>query len=270
MSYHKTVYHHQKKCKQITKSKKPCGNIALTGSDYCRMHTNLTPLQRIEKKLEAKQKRSSIMSVDNNSARYLPAQLSVREAYETNLRSVTLLDMRQEIALLQARLQQLLDSPVDNLEKQLQVIDRIEKMITSITRLELSAQALRQAEEKVRLVINKVAVVINRTVTDKDAKRTIARALFELGTSVESRNAINTKEAFINTHDDFVHVEEGEGESEARETRNGGIAKEMDQTIPSPPQSEVSEKVSLGQAPKEPIPPRDFKDVPATPIPGCK
>jgi hypothetical protein len=103
-----------------------------------------------------------------------------------NLGSTSLLDLRHEIALLQTWLQELMDAPVSRFDKQLQVIDRIERLVTNFQRVRLSAQALAQAENKVRLVINNLVLIIKDVVIDKEQRQEIARRLAAIGQQYET------------------------------------------------------------------------------------
>lgn len=159
-------------CTYLYPDNKKCNCIALTASDYCRHHA---PKEIIAARL-----------ISQAQNRYSSKNLSVRQALNTNLASPSLLDLRHEIALLQAWLQELMDAPVSNFEKQLQVIDRIEKLVTNFQRIRLSAQALAQAENKVRLVINNVVLILKDVVTDKEQRQEIARRLAALGQQYET------------------------------------------------------------------------------------
>lgn len=175
------AYSLQRKCKGKSKDNNDCKGIALIGQDYCKHHAIAS--------ITLREINSDIKS------RYEPRVQTVREHVNSNLASPHLLDMRHEVALLQALLQQLLDAPVGNLDKQLQVIDRLDRLVTNIQRVELNAKAISQAENKTRLVINKFAVVINSVVTDKALKLAIARALSAVGLEHEKQSAAEQEAA---------------------------------------------------------------------------
>lgn len=235
MAYRVKAYHHQRKCIKIKKNGENCKAIALVGSEYCRMHSRLTPLQRLQKKEERALGINSI-----NKARYNPKQVTVRDAYNANLQSPTLLNLHDEVALLQARLQELLASPVSKIELQLQVVDRIERLITSIKKIELTSQALKQAENKVTLVINKVALIINNAVKDRAVKQAIAKELYKLGVASASKQesaSINTETPSINKpnvllRENVLLLEGAEGEIGGRGSGTGKGSQ-----IPTLPQS---------------------------------
>jgi hypothetical protein len=237
------AYAIQRKCKGKNKDNSNCKGIALIGQDYCKHHA-LTSIS---------------MSAFNtvNTQRYNPRCASVREHVNNNLGSANLLDLRQEVALLQALLQQLLDAPINNLDKQLQVIDRIDRLVANIQRAELSAKAIAQAQNKTRLVINKVAVVINTLVNDKALKLAIARALSDVGYEHEKQSAAEQEAAAtsaINTEQPInaeaaatsagliaAAQEQQQAPGAGAETGDTAPGNGIEQDIPSVPQSHDSQ-----------------------------
>jgi hypothetical protein len=167
------AYEGKRLCNHLYEDGITCKCLALSYSDKCRHH----------------HKTEDVLPdlTEHQQSRYTSANQTVRQRINSNLASPTLLDLRHEIALLQNWLQELLDSPVKNFDKQLQVIDRIERLVTNFQRVRLSAQALAQAENKVRLVINNLVLIIKDVVTNKEQRQEIARRISELGNEYESR-----------------------------------------------------------------------------------
>lgn len=211
-NYNANAYSHQRICKGHTKTGEPCKGIAIIGSEYCRRHCGVSRLKRIELKATAKGNQDigallaapagaalgSVKAIKNNTAvpainrassqvqRYAPGNSSAAAFYSEYLQRPDLLDLRNEVALLQSMLQQILNNPNTRLELQLQVLDRMERFVTAIKRIELTEAAMVQANEKVRLVVHKCAIIINNLVPDRMQRRAIAKALLEAGLEAEA------------------------------------------------------------------------------------
>lgn len=235
-------YHFQRICKGVTKNNTKCKMIALIASDYCLHHSNITKEQR----LSLKAQRQSLAPINKiNSQRYEPKIETVRMRMNINLAAPGLLDLRQEVALLQALLQNLLDAPIIDYAKQLQVIDRIEKLVGQIKTQERADAVQKSAEQKVQLVINNLALVINELVLDKALRLAIAQRLAEVGQQELSAAPLDTEaiqEAPINTEvhsNDFINssVQPGQEQQQAARAQSGDPAgdKEIEQDIPAPP-----------------------------------
>lgn len=234
----KAYSNNKKLCVYVNAQGIKCKGIALRISSYCQHHVKHdTTLSQATPALQ-----------ENQQGRYTSPRESVRVRINNNLASPSLLDLRHEIALLQAWLQELMDAPVTNFEKQLQVIDRIERLVTNFQRVKLSAQALAQAENKVRLVINHVVLIIKGVVTDKEQRQEIARRLSELGAQYEQEQqsatllsgalgaepCINTQAPVINNNAPVLSQDVESAQAQARETRDPGVGQGTDQDIPSP------------------------------------
>lgn len=226
-------------CSFMYENNVTCKGIALSHSDYCRHHAKEKgiPLQGLT------------MQQQN---RYVVQNDTVRARINNNLASPSLLDLRHEIALLQSWLQELLDAPVVNFEKQLMVIDRIEKLVTNFQRIRLSAAALAQAENKVKLVINNVVLIIKSVVNDKEQRQEIARRLAALGLEYEKKQEadtlglglginteapINTEPLAVDTLADAINtpgLAQADAARGARGTGDPAPGKETEQDIPSP------------------------------------
>jgi hypothetical protein len=269
-------YHSQRLCAYERKIDKDdsdsplyhCKSIAVTGSMYCRHHCGLSKVNREKRKLETRSAREIAPISAFNKPRYEPSATTVKEYYRSNMQSPGILNLRNEVALLQARLQELLEAPISKLELQLQVIDRIEKLINTITRLELSAQAMKKAEEKVSLVINKIAIVINTTVKDRDTRRAIAKALLESGINTET-SVINTP-AQAESEQAEAEPEPAEAEQETAERINTSLAQEQSINTGSVQAGEEIGRGGQGQMEIEDIPPLSastFSEIPTTDLP---
>lgn len=170
-------YHSQRLCAHVRKNNVQCKAIAVVGSEFCRSHSGLSAVQRLQRK----QAMQALAPGDAQAQAYAPAATSVRAYYEQHLNAPGLMTLQNEVALLKARLQELLDAPINNLAVQLQVIARIESLINSVNRINNDTRSVQAAERKVSLVINKIALVINNVVTDRALRTAIARALAEAG-----------------------------------------------------------------------------------------
>lgn len=234
-------YHSQAKCQYINPQGKKCNCISSLNSLYCRHHVKEISIPS----------NSNISALNNSSvtqSRYNPKSVTVRECMNNNLASPSQLDMRHEIALLQAWLQELMDAPVSNFDKQLQVIDRIEKLVTNFQRIRLSAQALAQAEHKVKLVINNVVLIIKDVVTDKEERAEIARRLAELGNAYEQQQQsaalassvliqeepINAQGLALNSINTPTQAQEHAAQAPAQESGDPAPGTETAKDIPSP------------------------------------
>ena len=223
-------------CSYVNANNIKCKAIALSKSLYCRHHVKYdTSLKALDTNQE------------NQKARYTSPRESVRERININLASPSLLDLRHEIALLQAWLQELMDAPVTHFDKQLQVIDRIERLVTNFQRVKLSAQALAQAENKVKLVINNVVLIIKGVVTDKEQRQEIARRLAELGNAYDANqdavtlgagigmpDFINTQQAPINNSPPVLSQAPVSAVPQAARTGDPGAGTGTESEIPSP------------------------------------
>lgn len=187
-------------CEYIKPNGEKCKGIALRQSRYCQHHAKgFTTTQT--------QSPNDILGINqgNRTPRYGGVGSTVRQRLLSNLASPDILDLRQEIALLQAWLQELMDAPVVNFNKQMQIIDRIERLVTNFQRVKLSAHALAQAENKVRLVISNVVLIIKQVVTDKDMRQEIARRLSELGAQYELEREKETLSASVEYMPNDMH-----------------------------------------------------------------
>jgi len=237
----KAYSHNKVICTYTNKDNVKCKGIALRKSLYCQHHVKYdTTLTNVS------------LNQGNQSNRYTSAKETVRARINNNLMSPQLLDLRHEIALLQSWLQELMDAPVTHFDKQLAVIDRIEKLVTNFQRVKLSAQALAQAENKVKLVINNVVLIIKAVVIDKAQRVEIARRLAELGNAYEkqqeaealsglliqpitgAQEPINTNEPVINTQAQGIAANEQDARASASETGEPGVGNDAEQDIPSP------------------------------------
>lgn len=222
-------------CTYAYSDSRTCKGIALSNSNYCRHHATAvnTP---------------SLSTTNGVQNRYAPKSETVRARMYTNLNAPNVLDLRQEIALLQAWLQELMDAPVVNFEKQLQIIDRIERLTTNFQRIRLSAQALAQAENKVKLIINNVVVIIKAVVHDKEERQEIARRLAALGQQYETEQQSAALSAVLITEPTMQEQPinspinnaatqaqaQAQAQAGAQETGDPGVGKETEQDIPSP------------------------------------
>lgn len=198
----------KRKCIKVLGENKKCNCIAIIGSDYCRHHSNLDLLTRKALKAQAQLSVEPKLIDNINKSRYQPAIQSVRERMNINIASPHLLDLRSEVALLQALEQNLLDAPVVNYEKQLQIIDRIERCIHHIKTHERADAIAKTAEQKVQVTINQLAIIINEEITDKALRVKIAQRLADFGIKqeraaltpgfTESETVINNQEPLIN------------------------------------------------------------------------
>ncbi len=178
----KALYHEQRLCKAKTRKGSKCGNIALVGLDYCRFHTTTPKAKRLELKQQ-----QAIAQGKPIRPRYTMETTTQRKVYHQNLANPQLLDLSNEVALLQGLLQDLINkaqlptaNQTGNLTLQLQVIDRLEKLVSSINRKDAQLRADERADERVKLVVNKVAIVINNIVKDASTRQAIAKELLHL------------------------------------------------------------------------------------------
>lgn len=236
-----------------------CKGLALSYSNHCKHHSTDSPPQEL---------------ITEQQNRYSPKSQTVRQRTNVFLSSPQLLDLRHEIALLQAWLQELMDAPVSNFEKQLQVIDRIERLVTNFQRIRLSAQALAQAEDKVRLVVNSTVLIIKELVTDKALRYAIAQRLAELGAQYEVER--NAQAGLANVLmqapgngnanapiDNAVLIRPGANASAqalaaARETGDPTPGTETDQDIGSP--SQLAPSLDVPGSPSQLAPPNGTPD----------
>ena len=187
----KSNYHTQAHCQFVKPSGENCGCIALRGSLYCQHHSS----DYVPKQDDAKPKHIKRYNIDNTL---------IDNTYERNLNADNIYSLRDEIALLQTHLQGLLSShcalakyivDTDNtkdklgfikqynygMTTQLQLIDRLEKLIKMTKDLEFKEKASGESSLLLRNILSKVVFIINTNVQDMGMKRQIAEELWRIG-----------------------------------------------------------------------------------------
>jgi len=179
----KRLYYIQKLCKGKNKSNEPCRAIAIIGSDYCRFHSKLPSIKRLTKDLEARPERYQIPITFQ---KYL---------YRKNLADQHIFNLSDEIALLQTHLQVLINKNFelsknnknidDNIVLQLSVIEHLRKLTETLKRIEVQEKYFDRANQTIKVVLQRIVVIIEKFITDKDIKRLIAQELYKLGLETE-------------------------------------------------------------------------------------
>lgn len=243
-TYRTNLYSFMAKCQATTRKGEPCKGLAVKGSLYCKHHTK--GYTKHQPSLKTK--------------RYALDSTFQANVYDKNLNDKDIFDLRNEIALLQTHLQTMLSNhsilskslailpPIDqvktiglidkNLNSQLFIIDRLEKLIKLTKSVEAQDKERLAYDMKVKLVLNKVVFVIDKLVTDIDTKRQIAQELYTLHTKGEDiidttanngskdivldkdnliENTTITKEIVIDKEDKLKSKEMDDGRTEVKD-----------------------------------------------------
>lgn len=200
--YNKQVWSTQAKCKYILSNKNPCKGLALKGSLFCKHHTeNYTPKTTREEVRFPKR-----YNIDS----------SLEEAqYQHNLNADNIYSVKDEIAILQVHLQNLINNHTilsklilktqDPIEKtnyinklnrclttQLQLIDRLDKLIKTTKDLEFREKGQQEVSKLLSIVLAKVVYIINANIQDISLKRLIAEELYRIGQDKPDVDNINS------------------------------------------------------------------------------
>jgi hypothetical protein len=186
----KRLYWLQRICKSTKKNGSACKGIAITGSEYCRFHSNLPSIKRLQKDFYSHPERYKLPTTFQE---YL---------YKKNLNQPTIFNLSNEVALLQTYLQVLIDdgkkqkkeaSPSDNsgtqsipnLALQLIIVDKLGRLTETLKRIEAQDKYFNQARQTIGVVLQRIVIIMDKYIPDKNLKSLIAQELYKVGLDEE-------------------------------------------------------------------------------------
>lgn len=159
-------YSRQRLCKTVLRNGTPCKCIALRDSEHCRHHSYAPKVTHVEAALE--------------TSRYKIPDAYKQSLVDKNFTAKNIFDLRSEIALMQANLQKLIESPIQNLPATIALTEQIRKLIETAKKIESEEKYFAQSNKTISIVLARIQVIIAKH-CDKNTKTAIAQELFEIG-----------------------------------------------------------------------------------------
>lgn len=160
---------------------KVCLAVAVAGTPYCRHHLPLHK-EDYEKFLADKKNFAGIKS----ETKYKFLRPSLMEGYREKLASGNkLYDLRQDIALLTALLEEIVNNPrVTKTETLIRIIDQQRKCLATMNDIRRTTMMM-FSQEKMNTLLDRVIQVINKHIQSSDLKKAIAVDFVEVSKEFE-------------------------------------------------------------------------------------